>query len=312
VQIQHTHFYRFGATCRHSTPAGLEGRRFSRGPGVGGVRSALAGCLEPDYTNKWMANFERLLKKRSAATYEQFLLRWLKPGGTLLDCGCGNGAITVGLAAATNARGVIGPDRERNGFHSARDYARAHRISALRFVAGDLFSLPFRDYSFDAAPAHSVLEAVRNPLEVLREIRRVLKRGGLIGAASVHYGGLLIWPDPSGLLSGFYKLRKRWWQAAVVGWPYRGRQLRAILQETGYRQITTSARYSSYGSPNEVRSFGMERARECASGDFGNAVLELGLADEATLGAMEDAWEKWSTAQGSFLAFGWCDAAAWK
>jgi hypothetical protein len=56
----------------------------------------------------------------------------------------------------------------------------------------------------------------------------------------------------------------------------------------------------------------MERALECASGDFRIAALELGLADEATLGAMENAWEKWSAAQGSFLAFGWCDAVAWK
>lgn len=200
---------------------------------------------------------------------------------------CANRTITAGLAETTETRAVIGLDHESGGFRPAVEYARQNGISALRFVSGDVFALPFRDSAFDAALAHSILEAVRNLLEAIGEIRRVLKPGGLIGAASVDYGGLLISGDASGLLADFYELRKQLWEASEVGFPNRGRSLRSMLHEAGFRRISASARYLSYGTPSEVRSFGLERARERARGDFRVAVLAHGLAEGATLEAME-------------------------
>lgn len=132
--------------------------------------------------------FAANLRKRSAATYAQFFLRSLQADSTVLDCGCGNGTITVGLAGADSVAAVVGIDRQYDGFGSAMDYAKRHRVSGLHFAGGDFVSLPFRDSAFDAVLAHSILEAARSPIAVLGEIRRVLKRGGLIGTASVDYG----------------------------------------------------------------------------------------------------------------------------
>jgi SAM-dependent methyltransferase len=47
-------------------------------------------------------------------------------------------------------------------------------------ICGDGHRLPFRDGSLDAVFSNAVLEHVRKPWEVAREIRRVLRPGGLV------------------------------------------------------------------------------------------------------------------------------------
>jgi len=59
---------------------------------------------------------------------------------------------------------------------SATARAKYHK----RFVQADAREMPFRDGEFDAAWTIWVLEHVPNPEQALREIRRVLKPGGLL------------------------------------------------------------------------------------------------------------------------------------
>ena len=49
---------------------------------------------------------------REAAQVAAFLLPHLRPGMTLLDCGCGPGALTLGLAEAVAPGRVVGIDLE--------------------------------------------------------------------------------------------------------------------------------------------------------------------------------------------------------
>jgi len=44
--------------------------------------------------------FESAIKARSAEVYAGFLLPHLRPDMAVLDCGCGEGTITIGLAGA--------------------------------------------------------------------------------------------------------------------------------------------------------------------------------------------------------------------
>jgi len=50
------------------------------------------------------------IRARTAATCAAFFLGYLKPGMALLDCGCGEGTITVDLAAAVVPGQVVGLD----------------------------------------------------------------------------------------------------------------------------------------------------------------------------------------------------------
>ena len=53
------------------------------------------------YTHGHSANQARNYQARSAAVQASFLLPHLRPGLRLLDCGCGTGTITTGLAEAS-------------------------------------------------------------------------------------------------------------------------------------------------------------------------------------------------------------------
>lgn len=52
-------------------------------------------------------------------------------------------------------------------------------------MVGDAYSLPFEDDTFDIAHAHQTLHHVADPVSVLRELRRVVKAGGLVAARDV-------------------------------------------------------------------------------------------------------------------------------
>ena len=51
----------------------------------------------------------------------------------------------------------------------------------MHFELADVNKLPYADCSFDVTFAHNVLEHVSDPLRALKEMRRVLKPGGLVG-----------------------------------------------------------------------------------------------------------------------------------
>jgi len=59
--------------------------------------------------------------------------------------------------------------------------ARERRIANVAFHAASVYQLPYPDASFDAAFACALLQHLASPLEALREIRRVLRPGGVIG-----------------------------------------------------------------------------------------------------------------------------------
>jgi hypothetical protein len=79
-----------------------------------------------------------------------------------------------------------------------------------------------------------MLETLDRPLDGLAEIKRILKPGGVLGVACVEYGGLILTgPNPE-LLRRFYAIRERVWLLENTADPYRGRQLRGLLERAGF------------------------------------------------------------------------------
>ena len=110
---------------------------------------------------------------REAARQAAFILPHLRSGMTLLDCGCGPGTITLGLAEAVAPGEVVGIDLEPGMVELANGFAKERSITNARFEVADIGSLPFPNDSFDAAFSCAVLEHVADPLQALREIHRV-------------------------------------------------------------------------------------------------------------------------------------------
>jgi ubiquinone/menaquinone biosynthesis C-methylase UbiE len=259
-----------------------------------------------------MDRFRQALISRSATNYAAFLLPHLTEGMRLLDCGCGIGSITVGLVDRVRPGLVVGADRSFGEFRSAIQHASEHNVSDLEFIGADAFALPFRNDTFDAALAHSMLETLERPSEALGEIRRVLKPGGVVGVASVEYGGLLLAGPSVDLLERFYEIRQQLWLRTGIAVPRTGRHLRGFLVDAGFSRIEASARYIAYGNPETVKEFGLARARDCEEPEFAGPVVAQGLADSTTLQAMAEAWSRWAQDSRSFAAFAWGNALAWK
>ena len=111
------------------------------------------------------------------APWHAWYLEYLGPSDVVLDVGCANGAHTV--RAARRVRRVFGMDYDLAQLRVAAASARALGLGNVRLFAWDLTRpFPFPDASVDAALFLDVIEHLHPRVEVLMEIRRVLKPSG--------------------------------------------------------------------------------------------------------------------------------------
>lgn len=157
-----------------------------------------------------------------------------------------------------------------------------------------------------------MLETLDDPLDGLLEIKRVLKPGAVLGVACVEYGGLILAGPNHQHLRRFYDIREQVWLLENVADPYRGRQLRGLLERAGFDRVTATSKYFSYGTGEAVRSFGLARAEDCGDGSYVQSATTHALATASDLDAMRQAWLEWSTSPDAYLAFAWCRGLGWK
>ena len=123
------------------------------------------------------AEMHDLHAARKSEGIADFFLPHLKPGMTLLDCGCGPGTITQGLAQAAYPGQVIGCDLEFSMVEKATALAKGQGLDNLTFQLGNILELPFPDNSFDTVFSCAVTEHLTEPVKGIRELYRVLKSG---------------------------------------------------------------------------------------------------------------------------------------
>jgi ubiquinone/menaquinone biosynthesis C-methylase UbiE len=248
-------------------------------------------------------SFEDLMRTRSAAEYADFVLPLVGDRDTVLDVGCGPGSITVGLAQV--AGHAVGIDVDDGEFTDARAYASEHGIDNVEFREGSIYQLDFPDASFDVCTLFAMLETLDDPLAGLAEAGRVLKPGGLIGASSIEYGGLILHGPDEPLLRRFYQLRLQIWEAQGDVHYNRGRELRGLLLAAGFEGVEAFVTYLSYGTEERVRAFGLGRAADCRDEWYVGGVAEYGLGDPEEIAELERAWVRWAESPDSFAAFAW-------
>ncbi|SHI19138.1 class I SAM-dependent methyltransferase [Sporanaerobacter acetigenes] len=104
----------------------------------------------------------------------------LKEGMTVLDIGCGPGAITRKLSSwLGNKSKIIGIDRDTTFINYAKEKARKQNIYNISYIEGDALKLPLEDNSVDACISHTVIEHVPNK-EFLLEQKRVCRPEGRV------------------------------------------------------------------------------------------------------------------------------------
>ncbi len=104
----------------------------------------------------------------------------LAKGMTILDIGCGPGAITRKLSTWLGEKSkIIGIDRDTEFIKYAREKAIRMNLHNISYFEGDALKLPLEDNSVNACISHTVIEHVPNK-EFLLEQKRVCKPKGRV------------------------------------------------------------------------------------------------------------------------------------
>jgi ubiquinone/menaquinone biosynthesis C-methylase UbiE len=236
----------------------------------------------------------------AAGGYEQLMGRWskklaplfidfagLSAAEKILDVGCGNGSLTFALARAADLKEIVGIDYSPVFVEEAR---RRNSDPRITFRQADACNLPFEDGAFDRALALLVLHFVPETGKAVAEMRRVVRRGGVI-AATVwdHLGGMpgmrMMIDTVAALSEGGRQLRARYCLQPMM----QPGELKRTFVEQGLDEVAETELMIRMDYQNFEDYWAPIAAGE---GPFGKYVAGLEAAERARVdAAMRDAYE---------------------
>ncbi len=153
----------------------------------------------------------------------------------ILDFGSGLGQMTRAMARAVPRGSVVGIERDEKQLDGSRRLAANDSEERLvEFRAGDVIDLHMPDDewgTYDVAHARFVLEHVRDPLRVVRNMVRAVRPGGRIVLADDDHEVLRLWPEPPGV-NALWRAYERTYDRNGND-PYVGRRLVELLHAAG-------------------------------------------------------------------------------
>jgi SAM-dependent methyltransferase len=170
----------------------------------------------------------------------------IKSARRILEVGCGTGAILAELLDEVDKQSrarVHGLDLEATFLSLAVQHAPHARLTQ-----GDAQRMPYASASFDLVACHFTLLWVDEPGQVLVEMKRLVRPGGVvIVLAEPDYGGRIDYPDELSQLGA--------WQEQALsrqGAHTRlGRRLGDLLQDAGLQEVETGLLGGQWrGSPS--------------------------------------------------------------
>lgn len=112
----------------------------------------------------------------------------LGPGKVALDIGCGQGKIADTVQEYTGAKIVgmnISPDQIATARSNAESKGKLGKVLEFDQASMNDDPLPYPDNAFDAVYVMQAITYVHNATNLMREIRRVLKPGGMFSDLSI-------------------------------------------------------------------------------------------------------------------------------
>ncbi|MFE7773428.1 methyltransferase domain-containing protein [Streptomyces sp. NPDC057445] len=243
------------------------------------------------YTHGHHESVLRSHRRRTAANSAAYLLPQLRPGMDVLDVGCGPGTITADLAALVAPGAVTAVDTAEDVLGEARAVTAGRGRDNVRFAVADVHQLDFADGSFDVVHAHQVLQHVGEPVQALREMRRVCRAGGFVAVRDSDYGAFTWYPEVPAL-EEWQELYRRVARAAG-GEPDAGRRLYSWARAAGFTDITATASAWCFTTPEERAWWSGLWADRTTVSSYARLAVDGGHASGEELARIADAWREW-------------------
>ena len=171
------------------------------------------------------------LEKQSHLTATHSLARFdAAPGMRVLDLATGVGAMAGQLLRRYPGIQLVGVDLDPRQLAEAKA-----RHPGATYVQADAARLPFPDARFERVHCSWLLEHVPHPVEVLREVRRVLAPAGVCHFIEVDNATLRTHP-PCPAVQAMLAAQNRA-QVASGGDPFIGPKLPGYFREAGFTQV---------------------------------------------------------------------------
>jgi SAM-dependent methyltransferase len=244
------------------------------------------------YTHGHHASVLRSHSWRTAENSAAYLLDALFPGADVLDVGCGPGTITLDLAARVAPGTVVGIDASAEVVATAERARLDARVTNASFRTGDVYRLDFADSSFDIVHAHQVLQHLTDPVAALREMRRVVRPGGVVAARDGDYASFA-WAPRDPLLDRWNELyhqvtRRNGGEADA------GRFLLGWAQQAGLRDVVATSSTWTFADPAARQWWGGLWAERVEASALGEQAIAYGLSDREELAAIAAAWRRFA------------------
>ena len=222
------------------------------------------------------AEINGLYQDRSLKECAGFLLPNLKIDNKLLDCGCGPGQLSSAFAKTLTTGTVDGIDANPEHVRQAKERSHSLGLTNTNFHNADIYHLPFDDNTFDVAFFHTVICNLHDPVRAIKEVKRVLKPGGIIAAREPDYNSSIIHPEDNDLLKGLEALGR-----VQVGYSdaATGRKLPDIFHQAGITDCKVSASCDTYSSKDQLEKISSYLKAQVLAKDVCESMLEKGLID---------------------------------
>lgn len=149
-----------------------------------------------------------IMTARTLANSHPVLLGLLKPDMSVLDVGCGPGALTIEIARRVAPGNVVGMDANPEMIRAAEDASPPGEAQNLVFYTGDIRESSW-DGEFDVVNAARTLQWIPDPHVAVSRMARAAVPGGLVVLLDYDHTRAE-WSGPPGAWTRFYE--------AFLGW----------------------------------------------------------------------------------------------
>ncbi len=233
---------------------------------------------------------------------------------SIIEVGCGVGAQTKILLERFPHLKIQCIDASEEQIGRAKmaleDHIKAGQAQPgqVQIQKADALHLPFEENTYDGAFLCWILEHVQEPIEILREVKRVLKPGGIIYCNEVFNSTFYVHPYAPATLKYWFEFNDYQW--SLKGDPFVGGKLANYLMAAGYQNITTKVLTHQYDNrmPKKRAVFIDYWTQLLLSGAPG--LIQAGRVTAEIVEEMKEEFQKLKRSPDSVIFYSWILARA--